>query len=283
MMKKHREINAYLPSKKFVCFDRILISGVAYVGDNYKIDRKNSNINIIEYVIEGAGKIKTQDGRVHDVCKGDLYCLPKGTNHLYYSCPGQQWAKIYVNFDGEMWNDLLSRFGIANQYIYKGLDVFPELKQIFELVKEKNERTETDCASLIFKIICKMYSHSESTNELETEALTLKKYIDCHFCEKLKIDHLAALIRKSKSQVNRIFAKEYGQTPHKYISDKRINEATVLLRDTLLSIKEISYKVGYPDEFYFSNAFKKTTGISPKQYRILKNATLLSEAKNTPR
>ena len=268
-MKKFRQLNAYLPNREFICFEKLLISGIAYVGDNYKIDRQDSGIYVIEFVIEGRGKIKTPDGEIHEVSAGDLYYLPRGAHHLYYSIPEVQWGKIYVNFDGEMWDELFSRFGIANQYIYRGLNVYSELKRIFDLIESKAENTETECASIIFSIICKMYNHNEAKNEIASDALILKKYIDAHFCEKIKNENLAALIRKSCSQAGRIFQKEYGITPHKYILDKRIEEAAVLLRDTILTIKEIAYKVAYPDEFYFSNAFKKAMGVSPKQYRII--------------
>ena len=204
-MKKFRQLNAYLPNREFICFEKLLISGIAYVGDNYKIDRQDSGINVIEFVIEGRGKIKTPDGEIHEVSAGDLYYLPRGAHHLYYSIPEVQWGKIYVNFDGEMWDELFSRFGIANQYIYRGLNVYSELKKIFDLIESKAENTETECASIIFSIICKMYNHNEAKNEIASDALILKKYIDAHFCEK-KGDEF----RGAKSDVYQVKYKGRG-------------------------------------------------------------------------
>ena len=71
----------------------------------------------------------------------------------------------------------------------------------------------------------------------------------------------------SESQTIRLFKKNFGTTPYTYVLNKKINFAKKLLIDTNLSVKEISTKLCFSDEYYFSNIFKEKVGCSPSQYR----------------
>lgn len=62
--------------------------------------------------------------------------------------------------------------------------------------------------------------------------------------------------------------KEYtGKTATEWVNDFVIIEAKIMLKDTSLSIQEISYRLNFPDQSTFGKYFKKIVGISPKQYR----------------
>ena len=63
------------------------------------------------------------------------------------------------------------------------------------------------------------------------------------------------------------FKKKVVLTIQQYHTAIRIQEAERLLSTTQDSISEISEKLGYQDPLYFSNVFKKATGVSPRNYR----------------
>jgi AraC-like DNA-binding protein len=69
------------------------------------------------------------------------------------------------------------------------------------------------------------------------------------------------------SYFNKIFADYMHCTPIAYFLDQKFNWTAQLLKTTSLSIKEIAYKAGFDDPFYFSAQFKKRFGVSPKYYR----------------
>ncbi|MFQ8730023.1 MAG: helix-turn-helix domain-containing protein [Enterocloster bolteae] len=52
-----------------------------------------------------------------------------------------------------------------------------------------------------------------------------------------------------------------------YLNSYRIEHAKTKLKDSNLSVNEISYSVGFQDARYFSKLFKKYVGITPKDYR----------------
>src|SRR5574344_1083743 len=64
-----------------------------------------------------------------------------------------------------------------------------------------------------------------------------------------------------------VFKKEKHCSLGAYHTEIRMAEACALLRTTLLSVKEISNKLGYGDMLYFSRMFHKTYGVSPSEYR----------------
>ena len=67
-------------------------------------------------------------------------------------------------------------------------------------------------------------------------------------------------------------------TPYQYFAKKRIEIAASLLLNSNLQVKEIAELLNYSDQPYFSNAFKKTMGISPEKYRKMNVSTDLTKS-----
>ena len=56
-------------------------------------------------------------------------------------------------------------------------------------------------------------------------------------------------------------------TPYKYVQEVRLRNAKIMLESSKLSIGEISQSMRFCDSKYFANWFKKSTGLSPREYR----------------
>lgn len=83
----------------------------------------------------------------------------------------------------------------------------------------------------------------------------------------LSISDISDKLNISTGYLSSIFKKEMGETISKYIARKKIEEAKILLSTTNMMTYEIAYKTGFENAHYFSYAFKKIAGISPKEYR----------------
>lgn len=88
---------------------------------------------------------------------------------------------------------------------------------------------------------------------------------------------VAAHCGVSVAHLRRMYKSSMGQTLHDYIEEVRVNRAKILLLDTNIPLKVISYKVGFCHPSAFSFAFKKMTGEAPRDFRYTR-ASGLTEA-----
>jgi AraC family transcriptional regulator len=109
-----------------------------------------------------------------------------------------------------------------------------------------------------------------TVEDVHLDSLKLKQlqdYIEEHLAEDLAIATLANLIPMSQFHFARTFKAATGESPHRYITQRRIERAKVLLSVTRLSAAEIAYQVGFANQSHFTVQFRKTVGMTPKQFR----------------
>ena len=82
---------------------------------------------------------------------------------------------------------------------------------------------------------------------------------------------LADKLSLSISQLNRKMIAISGYNPTAYILNLRINKAKKILASRNIPITEVADECGFYDLAYFSRTFKKQTGTTPSQYRLLPN------------
>ncbi|WP_343746988.1 AraC family transcriptional regulator [Chitinophaga sp.] len=78
---------------------------------------------------------------------------------------------------------------------------------------------------------------------------------------------LASLLGTTEAKLNELARLHAGKTAQNVIYGLITSEAKRLLTYGDLSVKEVAYKLGFNDPFYFSNFFKKQAQLSPKQYK----------------
>ncbi len=93
-------------------------------------------------------------------------------------------------------------------------------------------------------------------------------YVDTHYTEPLTPDALAKQFGLSRSVLCSAFQQRTGFPLHKYISQKRIQKAQILIRShPELSINQVAGQVGYEDDSTFYRNFIKVTGHTPSGYK----------------
>ncbi len=92
-----------------------------------------------------------------------------------------------------------------------------------------------------------------------------------HNCynDEITLDILANKFDISVRSLNRRFKHATGKSPMQYLQQIRMENACELLKTSNLSISEVAYNVGYPDNSYFSAQFRKAMSVTPKEYRNL--------------
>lgn len=87
------------------------------------------------------------------------------------------------------------------------------------------------------------------------------------YANDLTVTYVAEKIHISQNYLCRLFKQTVGCTPQAYIAKYRVEIAKRLLAETDWKIGSISESIGYMDSLYFSQIFKKYTGMTPTQYR----------------
>lgn len=92
-------------------------------------------------------------------------------------------------------------------------------------------------------------------------------YINNNYNQKISLDDISSLFHYSPEYFSRLWKKYTGVTFHKYLNEYRINKATLLLKETDLTISEICFKTGFESIKTFNRVFKTVIGSSPSEYR----------------
>jgi AraC-like DNA-binding protein len=245
---------------------KLSMCGITFPDKSYRISRPNSHISCIEYIEQGGGIVNIGNKHFY-ASEGDSYFLEESNDQLYYSDKSRPWKKYFINFSGRLSKELAEGYGISGVAHFCGLDLREELQRIIELGKINGEDNTKQIIIILNEIMFKMRAHSLCLGVNRTLEQEMKDFLDTKITSKFKIDELCRHISRSESQTIRIFKKAYGVTPYTYVLGKKTDLAKKLLCDTNLSIKEIADKLCFADEYYFSNVFKKKTGVTPSAYR----------------
>ena len=155
--------------------------------------------------------------------------------------------------------------------------IIPELDNLLSDLQEK-DCLETD---LIFEtrsiLLIEQLSYRINSNQQQLlnesahlDALYILKtieYIRLNYAEKISVDKLAKMASMSRSTFLRRFWEMCKTSPANYLSEIRVSQACLLLKNTDLTITEIAQNCGFFDCSHFIRIFTKSQGITPGVYR----------------
>lgn len=175
-------------------------------------------------------------------------------------------------------NTLCSVFTMRTNTFKYVLDVSPiarkieyMLKQIIEQPSDMPYSYEYE-KSMIYLIFIELYRYDSSffpsapiTNNNIVEKI--QKQMETNYSYPYTLDRLAKENNMSKSYLSHLFKSVTGYGVIEYLLEYRGSIAKALLCDTNLSASQIALEVGFSSSSNFSRYIKKTTGLTPFQYR----------------
>ena len=96
-----------------------------------------------------------------------------------------------------------------------------------------------------------------------------QRYVREHYAEKIMLEDVAGEVNLSPVYFSTLFKKETNQNFSTYLSEYRMEKAKKLLVESNETVSAIAEKVGYAEQKYFSQQFKKIVGVKPNVYRKL--------------
>ena len=117
-------------------------------------------------------------------------------------------------------------------------------------------------------------NHHENI-KMNAVADNICEFIRQHYKEDISLQDVAGSMNYSEAYFCKIFKQCFDKSFLVYLTDYRVEKAKVLLSDIKTNIKDVSVEVGYRDSNYFTRVFKRSTGVTPTEYRY----RVLQEAK----
>lgn len=262
----NNEVIRYLPVPDKEQPFKVLMAGISHFEKTYFIKRLNCAFYNCEIIVSGEGTV-LYDGKEYLLKKGDVFVLPPGKPHTYYSSSENPWIKMFFCVNGSLSEALFREYDLNSAVILHAPELYPIFVDFFNhIFNKKLTVRETNAeAAIIFHRFVQALAESVP-RQTTTEGQRLKEYIEQNAGEVLSVADMAAHIYRSQSQTIRIFRKEFGITPYEYYLEKRMELACTILCSSNYTVKEVSEMLGFTDESYFSKVFAKKIGISPGKY-----------------
>lgn len=178
-------------------------------------------------------------------------------------------AEVYwVHFGGYDTEEILRQLGLDEGTVIP-LNSDGELARISaELIKElqlQSDGFRMSCRGLLISLLVQLKRNSRRNTDARIEKVRAKLTVD--YAEEITNEQLAEMCGMSVSGFAHQFKKEIGVSPREYILQQRLSAALFLLENTDRTVADISRRVGFEDNLYFSKFFRSRIGISPSDYR----------------
>ena len=145
------------------------------------------------------------------------------------------------------------------------LDLFSRITKSALSAKERNSIYERSLFTEILSLLFQLFNGTQYNYSNVRKIESVINYKAENYTQDLSLKELADYARISPSYFGNIFKKVTGKSAIDYLIEMRINKAKTLLLDGF-TVSETSRRTGFNDIFYFSRAFKRHEGISPRQY-----------------
>lgn len=263
----HEDILCFLSDNSCLPF-RVEMAGISYCDGSYHIQRDKSIYCVLEYIVSGSGVLHF-NGETYYPKTGDIYILPLGTSHDYYSSKEEPWIKLFVNLNRNI-NLFLDQYGLTGQILFPNMQhMYPMFQELYTISRLKIEPwlVMEQMYLKTHQILMRLAQSANLPADIPLEVLKMRDYIDSRIDGSFTIDELSTSIYRSNDYVIKMFKKYFHTTPHAYFLQQKMNKAKMFLKETQLSVSDIAEALGYESPQYFSKNFKHITGMTPNQYR----------------
>lgn len=252
-------------------------AGHFYAKPDYYTERRDLNEYILFFSLHGEGSV-TVKGETHRLCQNQLFILDCTDHHFYRTEGDEIWEFCYIQFSGACvreYYDLFHENGAKPLYTVNREYTAKKFEDILKIPGSGTRAPNIKIAGLISDILTSLilekgYIHDHNLYErYKSDIGRAQDYIINNYNQSIKISDIADMLHISKYYFIKIFKNYTGTTPYEFLINYRINTSKELLKSTEMPVTEIAESVGFPDSSSFIRSFKKTTGLTPLQYRKL--------------
>jgi AraC-like DNA-binding protein len=223
------------------------------------------------YITRGSGQFASHQIQKCDIQDGTVVVLKPGEWHTYRPDETTGWECYWVGFSGLISENL----SISNPLIKIGYD--EEMVGLYRKILDVSNDERPGYLQLISGILIhlvayllfrekdKKWRDKEVLDKIDKARLIIREKINTQ----LSPEEIAATLTMSYTWFRRMFRQYTGLAPAQYIIQLKIQKAKEMLSGSNKTIKEIAIEQGFESIDYFSTQFRKQTGQTPTQFRLM--------------
>ena len=234
------------------------------------------------YVVLG-GSVKLTCGRQSwTVSKNEMILLRRAQS-VSYEKQGSEETGLFESQLFAINDELLKDFLTSQQVVIPamteeyGTQVSPMSERLvaycWSLAPYFNDPSQVNPGLLRLKVMELLYNVMDCSKNIFRQMLQLRQPVktDIHrvveenYTSPISLDELAYLSGRSLSSFKRDFQDIYGESPARWIREKRLAKAHEMLRSSSLSVADVAYSLGFENPTHFSRIFKQQYGYAPSQ------------------
>jgi YesN/AraC family two-component response regulator len=238
------------------------------------------------YVVEGEGTY-LDDQCTYTLQENTIFLSRPEVLHQIKSEKGL--SLLYVAFDliesesSESWIRIMDTAKQCSEVILHDIDEMETAllwkSLLIQATKRQNEFFEEMLSNIAYSLILSILqdfvpslnknNHKHDPEQHSVLLTQAQLYINDNLSNSLKLTEVAKHMHISGRHLSRIFVSELGVSFSKYVQDERIKKASILLKKSNLSLKEIAEETGFLNVQYFTRVFTSVMRHSPGRFRSM--------------
>lgn len=212
----------------------------------------NSEISFYEIVASGnMARLEDSLGTFHDNQTLGILSTDKLRNVKYHTII---LAALVSRFCIEAGLEISVAYNLSDIYI-ELIDVATSVDEVYAIQND------------LLRAYCRKMSDLSKNRVVSRHIVVAIDYIRSHIQENLTVESIADSLSLNSSYLSKLFKAEMGITLSRYIRDQKISVACNMLRHLDESSLTIANYLGFSSQSHFIQVFKKTTGMTPEEYR----------------
>ncbi len=231
--------------------------------------------HILVYCDKGEGSV-TVAGSEYHISPGDFFIIPRKKQHYYAADSLNPWTIYWIHFTGSTADSIVNRM-CHRQGGFKASLTYPDVSlrlfnEIYEQLEKGYGTDNLEYSNMCLSHFLTTFLFNEkfrnpmehgTKNSVDISIEFFRNNLD----RMLTLKEMADSVGLSASHFSFVFKKKTGFPPLEYFNQLKIQQACQYLIFTDMKIKDIAAMLGMNDQYYFSRAFTRIMGISPKHYR----------------
>lgn len=249
--------------------------GHFFAGKDYFTEREGLDNYLLVYTVSGSGILLYRD-QEFSLTPNQTFLINCSEHHIYKTAPCGLWEIKWLHFNGcacQNYFDLINSDLLSVITLIDSSEIIRFLDEIPSLIIKNDRFNDIKFSMYITNILSELVLNKISpinNNKFPEHNLMVEKaisYIHKNYANKVNMSDLTKLIHTSEYHFIRVFKKYTNVSPYEYLINFRINKSKSLLKETGLSINEISNKTGFNNINNYIRDFKKLVGTTPLKYR----------------